>query len=612
MGHGFIVRSNLVFSAFLLGAAFLAAHLFFLQFNTEISTYYANQVEGRWHSYKCPQAKRGEITFRDGSLLAGNKKTSRVIVEPQLVCERQEYLDRASYSLAAWLNMPSEQIREKITSYKGRGLVIAEDVPLDTALKIDRQGLRGVFTRYYYERTYPYGVHSASATIGYAGKEPFERLGLEATFDEHLTGTDGLVVYRKDADRKHLPGSDITKEPCVDGESITTTLHPAIQLVCEDELRKALSKNGSKWGCALVLDPDTGEVLGAATAPSFDPNEYVKGNVGQQSNYLVHNVLEPGSTIKPLVAAYGIDQGWLNPDKHYVCNQVRTIDGYKIREAEASHGVGDSNGVPIARIIVKSSNIGMAQVALELGQQKIMQCFTAYGFFSRTGIELPNESAGLEPYHYEQRRNQKQLTWPRITLANTGFGQGLSVTPMQLAAAYCVIANGGYRVRPTLILDEDESVDEFSETPELSLPVGEVLLTEFTPGTAQIMPEVEDNTGRIRVLSPEACATARTWLAEVVDEGTGTKAQLERYPAAGKTGTAQIYSTNGGYRKGAYNALFAGFFPTGQPRYVVLVIFSEPRGSYYGGDVAAPVFKAIGDRISYIDELGITEDGHAA
>jgi cell division protein FtsI/penicillin-binding protein 2 len=611
MGHGFAVRTNLVFSAFLLGAACLAAHLFFLQFNPQISTYYVQRVEERWHSYKTPQARRGKILFRDGSLIAGNEKAARVIVEPELVAEQPEYLDQACYTLAANLNLLPEEIREKITNCKGRGLVLAEGVPVDTALKIDRQSLRGVFTRYYYERVYPYGVHSAAATVGYAGKEPFQRLGLESTFDEQLTGKDGLVVYRKDADRKHLPGSDITEEPCIDGEDITTTLHPAIQLVCEDELRNALAKNQSKWGCVLVLDPDSGEVLGAATAPTFDPNEYVKGNLGPETNYLVHSVFEPGSTVKPLVAAYGIDQGWLSADKRYVCNQTRQINGYRIREAEASHGVGGSDGVPISQIIVKSSNIGMAQVALEMGQQHIMQCFTAFGFFNRTGVELPNESAGLEPFHYAQRKSKRELKWPAITLANTGFGQGLSVTPMQLAAAYCVIANGGYRVQPTLILDHETQNQPDADPEQLQLPGGEMLLTEFV-GDDPLAQTADEEAGRVRVLSREACQQAQAWLAEVVADGTGTKAQLERYPAAGKTGTAQIYSEHGGYRKGVYNALFAGFFPVDQPRYVILVIFSEPQGGYYGGEVAAPVFKAIGDRISYIDELGLTEAGHAA
>jgi cell division protein FtsI/penicillin-binding protein 2 len=611
MGYGFVVRSKVVFSAFLLGAAVLAAHLFFLQFNQNIAYYYKQRVEERWHSYSTPQAHRGEILFRDGSLIAGNEKSARVLVEPQLVCEQQEYLDRACYTLAAYTNLLPEQIREKITGYKGRGLVIADGVPVDTALKIERQGLRGVFIRYYYERVYPYGIHSAAATVGYAGKEPFQRLGLEASCDKLLTGKDGLVVYRKDADRKHLPGSDIEVDPRVDGQDITTTLHPAIQLVCEDELRKAMDKNQSKWGCVLVLDPNSGEVLGAATAPTFDPNQYVKGNMGQESNYLVHSVLEPGSTVKPLVAAYGIDQGWLDKSKRFVCNQAKLIDGYHIREAEASHAVGGSDGVPISTIIVKSSNIGMAQVALDMGQQHMMQCFNAFGFFQRTGIELPAESTGLEPFHYEQRRTKRPLNWPKITLANTGFGQGLSITPVQLAAAYCVLANGGYRVKPTLLLDGEEQVPEDSAPAQIELPNGEVLLTGF-PGENPAAEAANAEAGRVRVLSAEACAEVKQWLAEVVASGTGTKAQLERYPAAGKTGTAQIYSEHGGYRKGVYNALFAGFFPVDQPRYVVLVIFSEPRGAYYGGEVAAPVFKAIGDRISYIDELGITEAGHAA
>lgn len=622
-GHDSRVGSYIVFSAFLLGAAILAAHLFFLQFDPKISALYRAKVEERWHCFEVPQGKRGNIYYRDGSLLAGTQKVARVIVDPKLICD----LPRLSTELSAYLNRPAEELTERINACKGRFLILADDLPISSALAIDRLGLTGVFTRYYYTRTYPHADYGAPATVGYAGANPTLRIGLERTFDTMLSGHDGKVTFRKDASRRRLPGSSVDEQPKQDGADLQTTLHPSIQLICEEELRSAKSRYRSEWGCIIVMDPRNGEVLGMATDPYFDPNEYVRGNIGVERNAAVQCAVEPGSTAKPLLAAYAIDRDWLDLEQRYVCNRYLTINGYTIREAEDSHVIGGSAGVPLKEIIINSSNIGMAQVALALKQQRVRECYTAMGFFKRSGIELPAEQSGCPPFYYAQQKSKKELSWPRITLANSGFGQGLTSTPIQLAAAYSIIANGGYAVAPRLVMpaeqeatgeDGGESEDDTQlpvlEGEEVILASGEVTTSKLLSGfaTAAYADQAVNSDGRRRVLSAKTCALMTDWLSQVVARGTGKKAQLERFKAAGKTGTAQIpRSGAAGYAKGAYTASFVGYFPVEAPRYVILSMFVKPRGLYYGGDVAAPVFKAVGDRISYLDQLGLVDANYA-
>jgi cell division protein FtsI/penicillin-binding protein 2 len=622
MFNGQRLRINLAFSAFLLGAATLAAHLFYLQFDPRIGAIYRAKVDERWHSYECPQGKRGNIYFRDGSLLAGNQKVARVLAEPLLMPE--ECRPGVCAQLAGMIGKPSEELLSKVTSAGDRrGLVLAEAVPIETALAIDRAHLRGVFTKYYYTRIYPQKDFGAAATVGYAGREPELRLGLEARFDEVLTGENGKVEYRKDARGKRLPDSILATKPKRDGESLTTTLDPAIQLICEDELRKARQATRAEWGCVLVLDPRDGEVLGAATEPTFDPNEYARGNIGTEYNVLTQRVFEPGSTAKPVLASYALDKGWLDPDERFICNRLLTLNSYTIREAGADHYIGGNAGSTISEIIVHSSNIGMARVALSLGQDRVLAAYSGMGLFRRTGIELPGEARGFRPCWSEERRLKHKVSWPRVTLATTGFGQGLSVTPVQLAQAYCVIANGGYLVSPKLTLGGRTEQPVPAGDGEPSLPPGETLLAlaagapqkikGLLSGDQAVAAELAPGSeARVRVLSEGTCREVTGWLIDVIKSGTGKRAKLERCTAAGKTGTAQVPSRYGGYVRGAYTASFAGFFPAEAPRYLVLVALGRPRGKYYGGEVAAPVFRAVGDRISYMDQLLTEEAGHAS
>ena len=611
-GRGEWARTTVVFSAFLLGAVILAAHLFFLQFNETITNHYIASLQKRWESYEYPRGKRGSILFRDGSILACNRKVARVMVDPALVSD----VAGLAGVLAGHTGRYPEDIQATIEGHDGHGAVIADGIPVEAALAIDRENLRGVFTYYDYQRYYPHGSQSAAATVGYAGPEPVHRTGLEYTWNEHLTGHDGRIHFRKDARRKRLPGSEISLDDKQDGEDLRTTLDQAVQMICEDELGRAAGANNCDWGCILVMEPNSGEIRGLATVPSFDPNEYARGNIGNEFNVAVHRVIEPGSTVKPLLAATALENGWLDDQRLFVCNQYLSVDGKQVREAELSHTLGDSCGVPIREIIVHSSNIGMAQVAMALGQDRLLECYRSLGFFRKTGVELPAECSGLSPYYYAERKAGKRVEWPRRVLANAGFGQGMCVTPLQLAKAYCVIANGGYQVNPTLIARDVSPEGDTNGEHTVEPPSGELLLAGIGVGNnplKQFVPETIHGEARVRVLSEKTCEKVTGWLTEVVNDGTGKKARLSKYHAAGKTGTAQLASDKGGYQKGAYTASFIGFFPAEAPRYVVLVMFVHPRGGkYYGGEVAAPVFKQVCDRISYITEDVGTEALHAS
>jgi cell division protein FtsI/penicillin-binding protein 2 len=564
----------------------------------------------RWSSYEILSGKRGNILFRDGSLLAGNQKVARVVVDPHLVSDAGELAS----ILAPRLGKEPLEIARLIREHTGNGVVVAEAVGTDTALEIDKLGLAGVVTRYHYQRFYPFSDFGAAPTIGYISRDGGLTTGLESYFDAELRGRNGRADFLKDASRHRLPGSVRETSTPVNGRDVTTTLDPEIQLICEKELRAAIDQHNPEWGCIIVMEPASGELLGVSTYPNFDPNKYVAGEIGTERNVLVHSIVEPGGTVKPILAAYALDQGWLNPNKRYKCYRPYPIGKYTICEAEPTHYIPDREGAVIREIICHSSNVGMAQIALELGEQRIMQAYSAMGFFAQTGIELPLENSGLAPFHYEQQHHEKQLKWPRITVANTGFGQGLAVTPLQLAGAYCTLVNGGYRVVPTLVVRDARAPEAESDgLPEL--PSNEAILAGHTPGgmPAGIAQIADLEHGRLRVISAETSELVKEWLAEVVSSGTGKNAAFDLHTVGGKTGTGQIPASDGGYRRGAYTAAFAGFWPVEEPEYVTLVLLVHPRGNaYYGGAVAAPVFRRVAEQISRCDRSGYAGEGNAA
>ncbi|MEZ5339101.1 MAG: penicillin-binding protein 2 [bacterium] len=601
------VHNRIFFSAFLLGAAYLAAHLYFLQNDPRITGYYSRAVHDRWEGRESPEGRRGDILYRDGSVLATTRRLTRVVLDMQLIREGGEEAVEGIVSMLSEYNGGNDiELRRRMLASRSRGLEILSGLPAAAAREIDERDFRGVTTLYYLERYYPCSDSGAPATVGFFSSRREHQLGLEAAWHNELRGVSGSREFMRDGSQNRLPGSLQTVSEEIPGRSLRTTLDPAIQLICEEELQAGMDEHNPDWGVAIVMDPFNGQVLAMSSAPDFDPNDFVagrmfdeQGRLVSQQNPAVHYLVEPGSTAKPLLAAYAADRGWITESQRFICNQRINIGRYWITEAEATHYIGDSSGVPVADIIRESSNVGMARIAMKLGQERVMEALSSYGLFSRTGVELPLEGSGRRPNSWLDEEQK----WPTVSLANSGFGQGFSMTPLQLASAYCVIANGGYEVKPTLKLELEEA------EPESGMQLID----------AQNERVYDLDSGQRKVLSEQGCRRAQQWLADVVVSGTGKKAIPERYMKslaskrdlksgnprflpAGKTGTGQIAAKDGrGYEEHAYLASFAGYFPVKDPQYVIVVMYSHPRrGQYYGGSVAGPVFARIADRISYL------------
>ena len=566
---------------------------------------YADYRNQAWHRTVQAEARRGRILARDGkTVLAGNIKRARVIIERALLKNPETTAER----LSPYLGSSAERLLERITGPDApQSLELADDITPEIAETIDALNLAGVFIRYYQRRYYPFGAGFAPQTIGYFNPKNGLTLGLENTFDDTLQGKEGRTSFEKDGRGRPLPGTVLADTPAVDGEDIVTTLDPEIQQIAEDVLTESMESARAAWGLIGVMDPRDGELLAVASQPAFDPNQYAQhGSRGKEANPLVHYVYEPGSVFKPLVSAVALDRGWLSPDEKFNCTPTFTVGSHRIHEAEHDHNPAGFGLIPIRNIIVHSSNVGMAQVGLKLGQERLDDIFRTLGFYEPAGIELPAEHSGLKPRGWKSASGR--YTWPEIAVANAAFGQGIAVTPLQLMRAYAAIANGGYLVRPTLVASgtpQDRSPAATISPAGSTIPLepGETLVGE-APAIEPMADAVGDreNAAGIRILSQSTTAEMRRILQQVVREGTGKRAAVPNFAVGGKTGTGQL-ARNGEYVKGRHNATFIGLLPGAEPRYLILVIIAQPRGKYYASEVAAPAFAQVAMRLAIVKNL---------
>lgn len=404
------------------------------------------------------------------------------------------------------------------------------------------------------ERRRYYPMHTMAApTLGfvsYAQNRPQGAFGLESAEDATLRGTDGLERKEVDARGGTIPEHSTRQEP-VDGRNVTLTIDQNIQQMAERELAKAVQEARALRGECIVMDPLNGEILAMATYPAWDANAPGASKVALV-NPAVSNYYEPGSTFKTITALAALEEGVARPGQTILtCGSPLRVGNHNIGEAHNYHG-----RVDLARFLEQSCNICGATLALKMGPERFVGWCEKLGFGKPVGIGLANESHGSL-----NKRNMHA----RITLANMGFGQSLAVTPLQMAAAYSVVANGGEWVQPHLVQSRD-------------LPDG---------SKQQVTVE------RRRVCSEETARILRDYLEKVVSKGTGGQAAIPGYLVAGKTGTAQKPGP-GGFRSGKYIGSFIGFLPAQQPRFTIVAIIDEPKGSIYGGVIAAPILREVG------------------
>lgn len=490
-------------------------------------------------------ADRGAIFDSNGRDLAQSVPQATIWADPSLVKNKFE----TAALLAPVLGKEVEEVAE-LLGKQGRFVYLARKVDESTAEKVDKLDLEGI-AAYDEPKRFLTSDSLLSSVIGQVGVDNEGLSGLELQYEKQLRGTPGELIVEQDIGGRDIPGGVNKGTQAIRGNDLVLTIDGDLQFKVEESLKKEIELANAKGGMAAVMDTKTGNIVALS---NLTANKGEGGEVGAMANNAaVTNVYEPGSTSKLITASAALEAGVVNPSTMFtVADRLQIYDST----------FGDSEDHPTARwnttdIITTSSNIGTIQIAQKLGKDKLDSFQRAFGYGSKTGLNYPGESAGLllPPKKYSG-----------TTLATTAIGQGVSVTAMQMLAAFNTIANDGVYVAPRLV---DATIDANGKRREA------------------------DASSTRRVVSSQTASQVNLMLQEVVRVGTATAAQVDGYEIAGKTGTARKPKANGiGYQNGAYISSFAGFLPAADPRFTAIVILDEPT-PIYGGLVAAPVFSEI-------------------
>lgn len=544
----------LAFVVFLAGLA-LISRLYFIQVFSHGK--WVALAENQHSTSQTLSADRGEIFMHDGENLyplAVNREYSLLYVVPKDVVEK----DTVAIELSQILNMDVGTIRDKLNLPNDPFEIIKHRLSDEEILRIKELSFKGVALLPEKFRYYPAG-ELASQVVGFASlgdKGGAGGYGIEASQDNRLRGIGGELSQEKDAGGRWIPLTDRDIVSAKNGDGVVLSLDRVIQYETEKILKDATEQFKADRATAIVMDPKTGSILSMASFPQFDPNTYAE--VEDYSLFLnpaVSMTYEPGSIMKPITMAIGIEEGKVSPTTEYVDTGVVNIGGYAIRNSEGKV-YGRSS---MTSVLDNSINTGVIFVEKLVGNKIFGDYVKRFGFGERTGVSLPAELPG----------NIRNLANARsdIQYFTTAFGQGIAVTPLQILNAYAVLANGGWLMRPHIInqiIHADGSKEDVA--PE------------------QIR----------RVLSEETSRTMGTMLRDVVVNGHGKRADVPGYLVAGKTGTAQVAKSDGaGYEDGLSIGSFAGYAPINDPRFVLLVKLDNPKNVEWAESSAAPTFGKI-------------------
>jgi cell division protein FtsI (penicillin-binding protein 3) len=484
---------------------------------------------------------RGTIYDRTGVELGLGERATTVYANPKQIANPHA----AAAAVERTLGIDANRIYPELAD-RTRGFVYVER-QADPARAAALQRLKLAGFGFYPEerRSYPQGSVGAQV-LGFVGTDGNGLAGLELQFDRQLTGHAGQETVVKDPAGRVI---DVQQQrPERPGRDVYLTLDHTIQANAEEVLRQTVAKWHAKSASAVVLDPRTGAVLAMAVQPGYNANLYPSAPRDLQRNRTVTDTYEPGSTFKLITVAAALSEHLVSPSTRFTLPYSLRVADRVIHDAEPRGTVNYS----VAQILAHSSNIGAIELAEMVGRTRLSSWISRFGFGRATGIDYPGESPGIV---------LPPDKWSGSTIGNVPIGQGIAVTPVQMAAAYAAIANHGIWSRPHL-------VDHVSGGPRPSLK-------------------------RRRLVSPRVASQIMLMLKDVVAEGTGTYAATPGYQVAGKTGTAQKPDAHGGYATGRYVASFVGIVPASRPRLVILVMVDEPQNAIWGGVVAAPAFQQI-------------------
>ena len=534
-GYIYLAGATIMF-----GFLVIIAKLFWLQLYQH--DYLNKKIESRISQTQTIDNKRGNITDRNGKILAKSLPIYRLIVDPFIYQNTRQNAQQ----LAQFTDLDAESIQQSVNQYANkRYLPLKKDLPPEIYQQFKASPITGVYAEKFYKRFYPY-KEVAAHLVGYTNYQNRGQEGIEYAYQRNLGSVPGKERTIKNGVGKIISQPHIIN-PGKPGKDLQLSIDIDIQSIAYNQLKKAVDQYNAQSGSIVVLDLQKNELLAMTNYPSFNPNNRYRLNFEFTRNRALTDLFEPGSTLKPLILAAALEY-----DLFQLNSEINTHPGYmtvgdKIIKDHNNYGL-----LTLEEIVAKSSNVGITKVAMRLGQDKILSVYKRLGIGTQTGVNFPGEQQGYLPYH----------NLSGIELATLSYGYGINMTALQLANIYSVFANGGFWQPVSLIK---------------------------SAATTQ------NNKIRNRVLTQQTTNQVLQVLQTVINEGTGKSAHSNTYTTAGKTGTA-YKSSRGKYNQKKYTATFAGIAPATNPRIVAVVLIHEPAGDhFYGGQVAAPVFKSLVD-----------------
>ncbi len=518
------------------------------------------------HVYKQPIfAERGSILDANNEVLAHNTPVETVIADATHVNDRETVVPL----LREALDIPADELREKLEGDR-RYIVLKREVPIATATalreKLRVQNLRGIYFERDTTRIYP-NASMLCHVIGFTDFEHRGIQGVESSMEEYLHGQDGYRFIEHNRAGQEIVLYRGQERAPRDGYQVHLTVDLNLQNIVENEIDAAVREYNPQKATIILMRPQTGEILAMANRPNFDLNQRSEAKPEQMKNRAIIDMMEPGSTFKIVTAAAALNEHKVRPDTTIFCeNGVWNFGGRPLHDHKAYADLS------VQDILVKSSNIGAAKLAISIGEQKFYEYIRRFGFGDRSGIELPGEIPGVI---------RPPQSWSKISITRIPMGHEVGVTPLQMTLAMATIANGGKLITPRIVKS-------------ITTQDGKTITT-FSPTVLR------------QVISPETAAQVGNALRGVVsDRGTAAAAAVPGFTISGKTGTAQKVDPRGGYEHGKYVVSFSGYLPSEHPEFVGLVVLDDAHTKNpelnYGGLVAGPIFARIAEKAArYLD-----------
>jgi cell division protein FtsI (penicillin-binding protein 3) len=525
-----------------------------------------------WVKYVDEQRKSAIIIYpKRGTIFDRNHKPLAVSAVHEVLCvapARVTEVVGLAKALAPYTKLTAKQIADKLGKTTRKLVYLQRELDIKTAKEINAKKLSGVEFRSEMSRHYPNGSH-ASNLMGFANFENKGLEGIEYKYDAHLAGEAGKRIVIRDNSRREIVALAQTVKEARNGGDIILTIDEYIQHVIEKALDEVIRSYSPESASVIVVETKTGKILAMACRPTFDPNKPSTFKAKRLRNRVITDAFEPGSAFKPIAAAAALERKIITPESYVYCEMGTWR--YHRHTYNDVHPLGD---VPFTKVITESSNIGMIKIMDRLAPEHVYTHIRAFGFGNITGIGLPAETPGIV---------HPPANWSQLSMSSLAIGQEISVSVLQLAMAYSAIANEGRLMRPFVV--------------SRVVRPGGTLISETKPQMVR------------QVIRPETAKALTRMLEGVIDNGTGTAAQINGYRCAGKTGTAQKADpSTGGYFRDKYIAVFAGFLPADDPAACIVIAVDSPQGKYYGGQVAAPVFREIGREIMNHLEISPAEE----